>query len=215
MKLFQSSLFRAFCAIAIGVFILLQPDATVQYLTIALGVLFLISGVVSCLAYFYTISHWQDRKEVDSEGNVYDVRKPWFPIGGVGSILLGFILALMPSMFVKSLIYVLAIVVIVGALHQIFMLVGATRHFAMSGSFWILPIILLVAGIVMLIKPMMVAATPLLVLAICLIIYGVSDCINSLAIHFKRKKHIRTQLPMEHGEYVEFEEVKDDSLTTT
>ena len=104
MRVFQSSVFRALCAIAIGIFILLRPDSTVQYLTIAIGVVFLLSGVVSCVDYFYTVSHWQERQEVDHDGHVHRVAKPWFPLGGVGSILLGFILALMPNMFVTSLV---------------------------------------------------------------------------------------------------------------
>lgn len=209
MRIFQSSLFRALCAIAVGVLILMQPDSTVQYLTIIIGIIFLVSGILSCVAYFYTISHWQDRQEVDAEGRVYQVRKPWFPVVGVGSILLGFILSLMPSLFVKSLVYVLAIVVILGALHQLFVLVGARRYYTLSGGFWVLPTLLLVAGIIMLVRPMAVAAAPLVVLAICLIVYGVSDAINSLAIHFKRKKSDAARLPMERGEYLEYEEVND------
>ena len=38
MRVFQSSIFRSLFAIAIGIFILLRPDSTVQYLTIAIGV---------------------------------------------------------------------------------------------------------------------------------------------------------------------------------
>ena len=209
MRVFQSSVFRALCAIAIGIFILLRPDSTVQYLTIAIGVVFLLSGVVSCVDYFYTVSHWQERQEVDHDGHVHRVAKPWFPLGGVGSILLGFILALMPNMFVTSLVYLMAVVIIIGALHQLFCLVGATRHYGMGPSYWVLPSLLLVAGLVMLVKPKLVAEIPFMVLGVCLVVYGLSDCINSFVIHRKRKKALTTTLPMERGEYVDFEEVKE------
>ncbi len=209
MKVFQSSIFRSLFAIGIGVFLLLRPDSTAQYLTIAIGILFLLSGIISCVDYFYTVSHWQERQEVDQDGHVHAVSKPWFPVGGVGSILLGFILALMPDMFVKSLVYLMAVVIIIGALHQLFNLVGAARHYGMGPSYWMLPSLLLVAGIVMLVKPMLVAGIPFMVLGICLLVYGVSDCINSFVIHRKRKKAVRTTLPMERGEYVDYEEVKE------
>ena len=209
MRVFQSSVFRALCAIAIGIFILLRPDSTVQYLTIAIGVVFLLSGVVSCVDYFYTVSHWQERQEVDHDGHVHRVAKPWFPLGGVGSILLGFILALMPNMFVTSLVYLMAVVIIIGALHQLFCLVGAARHYGMGPSYWVLPSLLLVVGLVMLVKPKLVAEIPFMVLGVCLVVYGLSDCINSFVIHRKRKKALTTTLPMERGEYVDFEEVKE------
>ncbi len=207
MRVFQSSIFRALCAVAIGIFIILRPDSTVLYLTIAIGVVFLLSGIISCIAYIYTVSHWQDRKEIDRDGNVRPARKPWFPVVGVGSILLGFILALMPELFVKSLVYLIAIVVILGALHQLFYLVGAMRNYGISASYWLLPCLLLVVGIVMLVKPMAIVAAPLVVLGICMVLYGVSDCINSFAIYRKRKK-MSVTLPMEQGEYIEFEEEK-------
>lgn len=209
MRVFQSSIFRSLFAIAIGIFILLRPDSTVQYLTIAIGVVFLLSGVVSCVDYFYTVSHWQERQEVDLDGHVHPVSKPWFPLGGVGSILLGFILALMPNMFVTSLVYLMAVVIIIGALHQLFCLVGAARHYGMGPSYWVLPSLLLVAGLVMLVKPKLVAEIPFMVLGVCLVVYGLSDCINSFVIHRKRKKALTTTLPMERGEYVDFEEVKE------
>ena len=66
-----------------------------------------------------------------------------------------------------------------------------------------------VAGLVMLVKPKLVAEIPFMVLGVCLVVYGLSDCINSFVIHRKRKKALTTTLPMERGEYVDFEEVKE------
>ena len=42
MKIFQSSIFRALCAIAVGVLLIKFPDDGVTWITRAIGVLFLI-----------------------------------------------------------------------------------------------------------------------------------------------------------------------------
>ena len=53
MKIFQSSIFRALCAIAVGVLLIKFPDDGVTWITRAIGVLFLISGVIlPSLTYF-------------------------------------------------------------------------------------------------------------------------------------------------------------------
>ena len=57
MKILQSSVFRAICAIAVGAMLIKNPDSTVKGITIAIGILFLVSGVISCVAYFNARLH--------------------------------------------------------------------------------------------------------------------------------------------------------------
>ena len=56
MKIFQSSIFRAICAFVIGVLLLKFPQEGVTWLTMAIGALFLLSGIIALIAY------WQARK---------------------------------------------------------------------------------------------------------------------------------------------------------
>ena len=128
----------------------------------------------------------------------------------LGIYLLGVILAIMPRTFVSSLMYVLAIVVIIGALHQMYTLINARRYGPLSAGYWVLPILLLLAGIFTLVKPMAAASTPLVIIGVCLIIYGLTECVNSLAIYQRRKKSLKN-LPIDEGEYVEYTEEKDES----
>ena len=46
MRILQSSVFRAICAIIIGALLIKFPDNTVMGITVAIGVLFLISGLI-------------------------------------------------------------------------------------------------------------------------------------------------------------------------
>ena len=52
MKVLQSSIFRAICAIVIGALLIKFPDNTVKGITVAIGVLFLLSGIISCVTYY-------------------------------------------------------------------------------------------------------------------------------------------------------------------
>ena len=52
MKILRSSVFRAICAIATGILLINNPDNTVKWITIAIGVMFLLSGVISLATYF-------------------------------------------------------------------------------------------------------------------------------------------------------------------
>lgn len=209
MKIIGSSFFRALCAIAVGVLLLRTPDSTVEWITIAIGVLFFVSGAISCLDYLNKLRLHRTERTIDSEGKAIDHPRPFLPIVGIGSILLGIILAIMPRTFVSSLMYVLAIVVILGALNQMYALVSARRYGMLSAGYWVLPILLLLAGIFTLVKPMAVASTPLVIIGVCLIIYGVTECINSFAIYRKRKKSL-SKLPIDEGEYVEYTEEKPE-----
>ena len=62
MKILQSSVFRAICAIVVGGMLIKNPDSTVKGITIAIGVLFLISGVISCVVYFNARMHSADNE---------------------------------------------------------------------------------------------------------------------------------------------------------
>ena len=102
MKILQSSVFRAICAIAVGIMLIKYPDNTVTWITIAIGVLFLLSGIISMVAYYHALKNASEYTITDAEGNVVSGQKPTFPIVGVGSAILGLILALTPTVLARS-----------------------------------------------------------------------------------------------------------------
>ena len=48
MRIVQSSFFRALCAVIIGALLIKYREQTVTWMTIVIGVMFFLSGVVSC-----------------------------------------------------------------------------------------------------------------------------------------------------------------------
>ena len=57
MKVFQSSIFRGLCAIVIGALLVRFPDDGVTWLTMAIGALFLLSGIIALIAYWQALRH--------------------------------------------------------------------------------------------------------------------------------------------------------------
>ncbi len=119
MKVLQSSFFRAVCAVIVGVLLIKYSDDTVRWITILIGVLFFLSGVISCAAYFGAKRHADDVQVFDANGNQVAGSRPVFPIVGLGSVILGIILALMPSTFVTGLMYIFAAILILGGDHTV------------------------------------------------------------------------------------------------
>lgn len=188
MKILQSSVFRAICAIIIGILLINNPDSTMKGITIAIGLLFLVSGAISCAAYLNAKSHASDADIYDAQGRLIVTGKPTFPIVGIGSVLLGLILAIAPGFFVKSLMYVLGAIIILGAINQFMILINAKEMFRVPIWFWICPSVIFLTGLLVLLKPIETASLPLLIIGWCLLLYGVTECINAFKIHRERKR---------------------------
>lgn len=188
MKAVQSSVFRAVCAIVTGILLINNPDHTVKWITVAIGVMFLISGVISCAAYLNARAHAGETEVRDAGGRQAAPGKPVFPIAGTGSILLGLILTVMPGAFITSLMYLLGAILILGAVNQFMTLINANKAFRLPLWFWVCPSLVLITGLFVLIKPMETAAMPLLIIGWCLLLYGVTECVNAIKINKERKR---------------------------
>lgn len=187
-KLVQSSLLRAVCAIVVGALLVKYREQTVTWLTVLIGVMFFVSGVFSCVTYLIERSRKNSDVEVfDANGRRLTPLRPVFPIVGLGSLLLGLILALMPSMFINSLMYILSAILILGAVNQFANLIAATRVARIGFYFWIMPSLLLLVGLVAVISPQSIASAPLFVIGWAMMVYGIVDLVNVLKIYRMRR----------------------------
>jgi len=208
MKLLQSSFFRAICSIVIGILLLKYPDNSVTWLTMAIGILFLLSGIIAMISYWTARRHAGEYTITDAEGNVISGSQPSFPIVGIGSVILGLTLMLSPDMFVRWLMYILGAMIILGSINQLIVLIAARRFGSIGAFFWIAPIVLLIIGILIFVKPMESAELPLIILGWCMLVYGVTEVINSLMVYSLRKRMKRQQEEAAKG--LEAEEIKEE-----
>ena len=96
MKVIHSSIFRAVCAIIVGVLLIQYREQTVTWITIAIGVLFFLSGVISLASYWAAkrnAEKMQGQILSDSNGKPIMGMIPKFPLVSVGSLILGLLLA--------------------------------------------------------------------------------------------------------------------------
>ena len=208
MKLLQSSFFRAICSIVIGILLLKYPDNSVTWLTMAIGILFLLSGIIAMISYWTARRHAGEYTITDAEGNVISGSQPSFPIVGIGSVILGLTLMLSPDMFVRWLMYILGAMIILGSINQLIVLIAARRFGSIGAFFWIAPIVLLIIGILIFVKPMESAELPLIILGWCMLVYGVTEVINSLMVYSLRKRMKLQQEEAAKG--LEAEEIKEE-----
>lgn len=223
MKIFQSSIFRAVCAIVVGVLLLKYPQDGVTWLTMAIGALFLLSGVIALIAYWHAKRHAGEYTITDQEGRVVSGGQPTFPIVGAGSVILGLVLVITPNAFINGLMYMLAAILILGGITQLMSLVAARRLGSVPIGYWVCPSLILLTGLFVMVKPMETAQLPLMILGWCSLLYGVIELVNALKIHSLRKAADRQREEWEHqqseeedvAEEISSEINHDDSNDTT
>lgn len=140
-----------------------------------------------------TATQASTEKRQDISAQTTAKRKPMFPFAGLGSTILGVILAVMPVDFIIGVTYVLAALLIIGAIQQIVSLLLARRFASIPLLFWFFPVVTLVVGILVVAHPMDTATLPLKVIGWAMMFYGVVECINTVKIHLARKKYIEAQ----------------------
>ena len=193
MRILQSSVFRAVCAIVIGILLIKFPDNTVKGITVAIGVLFLLSGLISCITYFMAKRNKSEYKIYDADGNLIAGEQPAFPIVGIGSAILGLILSLSPTAFVSALMYIIGAILILGAINQYMNLLTGRRYGHVSLWFWVMPTLILLTGLYVMLKPMAPLEMAMLILGWCTLLYGVVELINALKFYRDKKAWLQSQ----------------------
>ncbi|MBO5251170.1 MAG: DUF308 domain-containing protein [Bacteroidaceae bacterium] len=170
MKTMSYSVIRGICAIVMGLLLVAWPEAAIVYLVIAIGAMFLVPGAVSILGYIL-------------KGRALGAM---FPIAGVGSLLFGLWLMISPAFFVGILMYVLGAVLVFAGISQLVQLSNARGWAQVSFGFYVMPVLILIAGLVVLLNPFAAATIPFIILGVSSIVYGITDIIN--LIRFRKKE---------------------------
>ena len=214
MKVIHSSIFRAVCAIIVGVLLIQYREQTVTWITIAIGVLFFLSGVISLASYWAAkrnAEKMQGQILSDSNGKPIMGMMPKFPLVSVGSLILGLLLALMPQVFIAWLMFILAFILILGALTQFVNLASAAKMGRVGILFWLFPSVLLLLGLLAIIKPSAIASAPLFIIGWGMLIYGVVELLNAFKISNNKRIWLKNQQKLDSKEtYVDVEEVKNE-----
>ena len=172
MKGISNSFLRTICALIIGLVLVMFPNEAGDYFVITIGVVFLIPALLSIIGYFAMSA--EERRRL--------------PIEGIGSLLFGLWLIIMPGFFADLLTFVLGFILVLGGVQQIASLSAARRWMPVRVGFYIIPVLILIAGLVALFNPTGVRSTAFIIIGITSIVYAVSELINWFTFTRKRPK---------------------------
>lgn len=189
MKSLNYALVGSLCALILGILLVTWPDVAVNYLVITIGVLFLLPGLIGLISYLAILN----RRKTEAP-------RPVFPIVALGSTFFGIWLIIMPSFFVGVLMYVLGVLLVLGGISQLANLIAARSFMPVPFGVYVVPVLVLAAGITVLFNPFETAEIPFIVLGVSSIVYALMDLFR--LIRFRRKK---SQIE----DIVPIEEIKD------
>ncbi len=172
-------LIRSLSMAAIGILLLMFREEAMPFIVMCVGALFAVPSLFALVATFVPFFK---RKAGNSVFPVITA------IIAGGSLALGLWMMLEPAFFVAILMTMLGVLMIIAGASQMFTLLSARRAVNLSTMMYILPLMLIVAGIVVLYNPFGVASLPFLVIGVGTILAALSDIINTIYIHLRRRK---------------------------
>lgn len=197
MKVLQISAIRAIIVLVTGFLLVRYREETMTWMTITVGILFLLSGLVSCIAYYFekekVAKKTAKAEQQEAQQEEENLKSPSFPIAGVGSIALGIILAVMPNTFITWVVYILAALLILGAVNQFMNLARSRQYARVPVYMWLFPTVILATAILLISKPIETAQLPLLVLGWAFMYYGVLEFILIIRMYLVRKSYEKAE----------------------
>ena len=192
MKRINYAFCRAVCALIAGLVLVMFPNEAGNYFVIMVGALFMVPSLITLIGYL-------------TQHKNYPM---YFPIGAVGSFLFGFLLMLMPGFFANFLTFVLGFFILMGAIQQLSMLIAAKSWSSVPAGFFIVPVLILVAGIYAVVNPGGTRATAFVIIGICCILYALFELINWFRFTRHRPKLNQTEATIVDKNDVDIEDAE-------
>lgn len=188
MRLLQSEIFRALCMIIVGALVIRYRQETLTGITVAIGILFFLSGLISTVTYIARRRQTLSNTDVTNVNLTTEKPSAVQCIVGIGCMLFGIILAFMPEGFLTFIEQILAILLIIGSISQMITLAQTKRIATVHWTYWIFPILIFLIAILVLLKPLELLSSPLLITGWCMMLYGVIELTIALKVYLLRRK---------------------------
>lgn len=165
------SFLRILFALVIGLLLVIFPDDAGNYFVMIIGTLFVIPSLISLAAYF----------SARSKG----IR---LPIEGIGSLLFGLWLIISPAFFATLLTYILGFILLMGGVQQLSSLLLARQWVRVSPYYYVLPSLILIAGLVALFNPGGIQRTAFLIIGCSSLVYALQELISWFSLMRRRPR---------------------------
>jgi len=189
---------RSVVALLIGLAIVIWPDVAVNASVRVLGALMiLIGGVTLGMNYL-------GKERMGS----------LFAMSGMIAVVFGVILLVFPDFFVKLQAYLFGVLMLFFSIGQISTLISAGKYTKVKFTFYIIPILLFIGGIVMLMNPFETVKTLFFIFGIALIMYAAFELVAALKFR-KIFKAVDDELAIESAKAEAADAVIIDSKVET
>lgn len=224
MKSNRAIIILALCTILIGALLIAFPANATKWLVMAIGALFLVPGVVGVATYVIQRRRQakalaEGRETKDNKDKDEKKSKNLFPFIGIGSILFGAVLLIIPSSFQNALLYILGAFLVLAGLAQIYRFLQLRKQYQLSAAPYIVSALVSIAGIVVIVLnynggnlPAKVAHIsdsptywPSMIFGVASVIFGISEIIY--AIQFRKSDKTPVLQPAENVVPAEAKEV--------
>jgi uncharacterized membrane protein HdeD (DUF308 family) len=163
----RHSLLRSILGIILGLLFIMWPQESVTYLVITTGIFFILSGVCS----FFI---WRLRRDK----NLHTF-SPLLICGvAIGSILLGAWLVFSPGFFVNVFGRIWGAILVIAGIQQLVSLFKAREWCRTPFGYYVLPALILLAGVMILVYPFEAVANIFILLGVVSLFYGVNELIS-------------------------------------
>ena len=172
----RTKLSRAVCLLAVGMLLVWFSDRAPVWLVQGVGALLILPGLVSLLSLL--------------RGERTRLERLLYPVVGVVTIVFGLLLILWPSFFVSASMYVLAVLLVILGLHQVYSRWNMQKMgIDISGATFLMPAIAMATGIFVLLYRDLAAAIPFIVLGAAYIMYSLLELWSAVSIAKYVRQH--------------------------
>ena len=176
---------RSIVALLLGLAIVIWPDIAVAAAVRALGAVMVLVGGISLAINF---------AGKERLGSLY-------AFTGIIAVLFGIVLLVFPDFFVKLLSYLFGVLMIFFSIGEIVNLISIGKNTKVKFTFYIIPILIFILGIVLLTNPFEVVKTLFVVFGIALIVYAIFEMVVALKFR-KAYKAIKEEEALAEAEAV-------------
>lgn len=180
----NTQIIRCISILLTGVLFLVLGDSALSLLITIVGILFMVPGVVSLVAYY-----------------LHRPQYPIFPFAALGSFLLGLWLTASPSFFISVFMYVLGGTLVALSVYQLAILVTSSRMLPVAWPFYLSPVLVLLLGLFVIFNPFEAASLPFTLVGIGCLFSAFNDMV-SIYRDTRSKQEKATRTTIEDAEIV-------------
>ena len=132
----------------------------------------------------------------DADGNRLTPQKPFFPIAGSGSIILGLVLITVPATLIEVLNIIFGAMVMLGAFNEFLSLMQVRKYSREPVIYWLFTSFIFIIGLLIVLKPTFLANLFLQLAGWCFIAYAFLEILIAVQLAIYKRQYEKANSEM-------------------